>query len=49
METVDLLQTQVDELQRQLEDMKLSPGRRCWGPRAARSVSCLQELQNSLR
>ncbi|TWW82284.1 Cerebellar degeneration-related protein 2 [Takifugu flavidus] len=52
METVELLQTQVDELQRQLEDVRLSPGRRHWEPRAARgarSVSCLQELQNSLR
>lgn len=49
METAELLQTQVDELQRQLEDMKLRPGRRHWEPRGARSVSCLQELQNSLR
>eukprot|EP00066_Takifugu_rubripes_P029131 XP_011618397.1 PREDICTED: cerebellar degeneration-related protein 2-like [Takifugu rubripes] len=49
VETVELLQTQVDELQRQLEDVRLSPGRRHWEPRAARSVSCLQELQNSLR
>lgn len=49
METVELLQTQVDELQRQLEDMKLSPGRPRWERRAARSASCLQELQKSLR
>lgn len=52
METVELLQAQVEELQRQLEELKLSPAR--WraerrSARAAQSEACLQELQNSLR
>ncbi|XP_029954327.1 cerebellar degeneration-related protein 2 [Salarias fasciatus] len=55
-ETVELLQTQVEELQHQVEEMKLSPcrpqkppQRERWPPRSAQSVSCLQELQNTLR
>ncbi|XP_061564836.1 cerebellar degeneration-related protein 2-like [Cololabis saira] len=55
-ETVDLLQTQVEELQHQVEELKLSPchpqkppPREKWSPRSSQSVSCLQELQNSLR
>ncbi|XP_010731203.3 cerebellar degeneration-related protein 2 [Larimichthys crocea] len=47
-ETVELLQTQVEELQHQVEDLKLSPCQ----PQKARttqSVSCLKELQNTLR
>ncbi|KAM9424320.1 cerebellar degeneration-related protein 2-like [Pholidichthys leucotaenia] len=54
-ETVELLQTQVEELQHQVEELKLSPGlpqkpphRQSW-PRSAHSVSCLQELQSTLR
>ncbi|XP_029383418.1 cerebellar degeneration-related protein 2-like isoform X2 [Echeneis naucrates] len=54
-ETVELLQTQVDELQQQVQEMKLSPqpqkpphgDRR--PARSCQSVSCLKELQNTLR
>lgn len=52
LETVELLQAQVEELQRQLEELKLSPPRSQGerrSARAAHSESCLQELQNSLR
>lgn len=52
VETVELLQAQVEELQRQLEELKLSPPRQQGerrAARAARSESCLQELQSSLR
>uniref|UniRef100_A0A1A7W905 Cerebellar degeneration-related protein 2, 62kDa n=2 Tax=Iconisemion striatum TaxID=60296 RepID=A0A1A7W905_9TELE len=55
-ETVELLQTQVDELQHQVEELKLSPvqpraspHRENWSPRGSQSVSCLQEMQNTLR
>ncbi|XP_037611841.1 cerebellar degeneration-related protein 2-like [Sebastes umbrosus] len=55
METVELLQTQVEELQHQVEELKLSPPQPLkpphgekW-PRSAQSVSCLKELQNTLR
>lgn len=55
-ETVELLQTQVEELQHQVEEMKLSPSpppkpphREKWPPRSTQSVSCLKELQNTLR
>ncbi|XP_070708033.1 cerebellar degeneration-related protein 2-like [Pempheris klunzingeri] len=55
-ETVELLQTQVEELQHQVEDLKLStcqpqrrPCREKWPPRSTQSVSCLTELQNTLR
>lgn len=48
-ETVELLQTQADELQQQVEELKLSPPHR---KRAAlhssQSASCLQELQEPL-
>ncbi|XP_041818502.1 cerebellar degeneration-related protein 2-like [Chelmon rostratus] len=55
-ETVELLQTQVEELQHQVEELKLSPcqlqkpphGEK-WPPRSTQSVSCLKELQNTLR
>lgn len=54
-ETVELLQMQVEELQHQVEELKLSPfppqkplHRESW-PRSTYSVSCLQELQNTLR
>lgn len=54
-ETVELLQMQVEELQHQVEELKLSPfppqkpsHRESW-PRSTHSVSCLQELQNTLR
>ncbi|XP_017289246.1 cerebellar degeneration-related protein 2 [Kryptolebias marmoratus] len=54
-ETVELLQAQVEELQHQVEELKLSPrsprsspDREKWPPRGSQSVSCLQELQNSL-
>ncbi|XP_042363245.1 cerebellar degeneration-related protein 2-like [Plectropomus leopardus] len=56
IETVELLQTQVEELQHQVEQMKLSPSqppkpphRQKWPPRSTQSVSCLKELQNTLR
>lgn len=56
METVELLQTQVDELQHQVEAVKLascqsqrSPCGEKWSPRSTQSVSCLQELQNTHR
>ncbi|KAI3365106.1 hypothetical protein L3Q82_010222, partial [Scortum barcoo] len=52
-ETVDQLQTQVEELQLQVEEVKLSPcrplQRERWPPRGTQSVSCLKELQNTLR
>ncbi|KAA8581378.1 cerebellar degeneration-related protein 2 [Etheostoma spectabile] len=50
-ETVELLQTQVEELQHQVEELKLSPSphREKRSPRGTQSVSCLKELQNSLR
>uniref|UniRef100_A0A4W6FVW4 Cerebellar degeneration related protein 2 n=1 Tax=Lates calcarifer TaxID=8187 RepID=A0A4W6FVW4_LATCA len=54
-ETVELLQTQVEELQHQVEEMKLSPQphrpphRERWPTRSSHSVSCLKELQNTLR
>ncbi|XP_031171575.1 cerebellar degeneration-related protein 2-like [Sander lucioperca] len=55
-ETVELLQTQVEELQHQVEELKLSPSpprkpphREKWPPRSTQSVSCLKELQNTLR
>lgn len=55
-ETVELLQTQVEELQHQVEEMKLSPrqpqkppNREKLPPRCTQSVSCLKELQNTLR
>nr|XP_046232949.1 cerebellar degeneration-related protein 2-like isoform X2 [Scatophagus argus] len=55
-ETVELLQTQVEELQHQVEELKLGPcqpqkplGGEKWPPRSTRSVSCLKELQNTLR
>ncbi|XP_038592113.1 cerebellar degeneration-related protein 2-like [Micropterus salmoides] len=49
-ETVEQLQTQVEELQHQVEEMKLSPSQpQKWPPRSAQSVSCLKELQNTLR
>lgn len=54
-ETVELLQMQVEELQHQVEELKLSPcppqkplHRESW-PRSTHSVSCLQELQKTLR
>ncbi|XP_069016389.1 cerebellar degeneration-related protein 2-like [Embiotoca jacksoni] len=49
-ETVELLQTQVEELQQRVGELKLSPSHRerC-PPRSTQSVSCLQELQNTLR
>lgn len=56
METVELLQMQVDELQHQVEAVKLascqsqrSPCGEKWSPRSTQSVSCLQELQNTHR
>ncbi|XP_041670945.1 cerebellar degeneration-related protein 2-like [Cheilinus undulatus] len=56
IETVEVLQTQVEELQQQVEQLKLTPsrpqkhpGREKWPPRSAQSVSCLTELQNTLR
>ncbi|XP_034414488.1 cerebellar degeneration-related protein 2-like [Cyclopterus lumpus] len=55
-ETAELLQTQVEELQHQVEDLKLSPSqplkrphREKWPSRSSQSVSCLKELQNTLR
>ncbi|XP_034715349.1 cerebellar degeneration-related protein 2-like [Etheostoma cragini] len=50
-ETVELLQTQVEVLQHQVEELKLSPSphREKWSPRSTQSVSCLKELQNTLR
>ncbi|XP_044033800.1 cerebellar degeneration-related protein 2-like [Siniperca chuatsi] len=49
-ETVELLQTQVEELQHQVEELKLSPSQpQKWPPRSTQSVSCLKELQNTLR
>ncbi|XP_034427182.1 cerebellar degeneration-related protein 2-like [Hippoglossus hippoglossus] len=54
-ETVELLQTQVEELQHQVEELKLSPQpqkpphREGWSTRSSQSVSCLKELQNTLR
>ncbi|XP_070783649.1 cerebellar degeneration-related protein 2-like [Enoplosus armatus] len=49
-ETVELLQTQVEELQHQVEEIKLSPSRpQKWSQRSTQSVSCLKELQNTLR
>ncbi|KAK5851066.1 hypothetical protein PBY51_001891 [Eleginops maclovinus] len=55
-ETVEQLQTQVEELQHQVEKLKLSPAQplkrplreKCL-PRSTQSVSCLKELQNTLR
>ncbi|KAK2820579.1 hypothetical protein Q5P01_023538 [Channa striata] len=53
METVEQLQVQVEELQHQVEELKLRPpqpphrGRQ--SPRSTQSVSCLQELQNTVR
>ncbi|XP_034050220.1 cerebellar degeneration-related protein 2-like isoform X2 [Thalassophryne amazonica] len=57
METVELLQTQVEELQHQVEDLKMNPPslqqplqeEKRPPPRSTRSVSCLKELQNTLR
>ncbi|XP_053270323.1 cerebellar degeneration-related protein 2 [Pleuronectes platessa] len=54
-ETVELLQTQVEELQHQVEQLKLCPQpqkppqREGWSTRSSKSVSCLKELQNTLR
>ncbi|KAK5881464.1 hypothetical protein CesoFtcFv8_022257 [Champsocephalus esox] len=56
VETVEQLQTQVEELQHQVETLKLSPAQplkrphrdKC-SPRSTQSVSCLKELQNTLR
>lgn len=55
-ETVEVLQTQVEGLQHQVEELKLSPRRPQklphrdeWSSRSAQSVSCLKELQNTLR
>ncbi|XP_031699448.1 cerebellar degeneration-related protein 2 [Anarrhichthys ocellatus] len=55
-ETVELLQTQVEELQHQVEELKLSPSqplkrphREKCAPCTSQSVSCLKELQNTLR
>ncbi|XP_040923321.1 cerebellar degeneration-related protein 2-like [Toxotes jaculatrix] len=54
-ETVELLQVQVEELQHQVEELKLSPQpqkppqRERWSTRSSQSVSCLKELQNTLR
>uniref|UniRef100_UPI003AAE5636 cerebellar degeneration-related protein 2-like n=1 Tax=Centroberyx gerrardi TaxID=166262 RepID=UPI003AAE5636 len=55
-ETVEVLQTQVEELQRQVEDLKTSPSqpqkpahRDMWRSRSTQSMSCLKELQNTLR
>lgn len=56
METMELLQAQVEELQHQVQELKLSPRgplkpshREAWPPRGALSVSCLKELQSTLR
>ncbi|XP_028331726.1 cerebellar degeneration-related protein 2-like [Gouania willdenowi] len=53
METVEQLQHQVEDLQHQVEEKKLQPQRTQHGdrqrPRSTQSVSCLQELQNTLR
>uniref|UniRef100_A0A3Q3GMA5 Cerebellar degeneration related protein 2 n=1 Tax=Labrus bergylta TaxID=56723 RepID=A0A3Q3GMA5_9LABR len=56
METVEVLQTQVEELQQQVEQLKLGPSqsqrhahREKWPPRGSQSMSCLTELQNTLR
>uniref|UniRef100_A0A3Q3WIA7 Uncharacterized protein n=1 Tax=Mola mola TaxID=94237 RepID=A0A3Q3WIA7_MOLML len=55
METMELLQAQVEELQHQVQELKLSPRgplkpshREAWPPRGALSVSCLKELQSTL-
>ncbi|XP_056286380.1 cerebellar degeneration-related protein 2-like [Pseudoliparis swirei] len=55
-ETGELLQTQVEELLHQVDELKLSPSRaqkrphrEKWPPRSSQSVSCLKELQNTLR
>ncbi|XP_067344246.1 cerebellar degeneration-related protein 2-like [Channa argus] len=56
METVEQLQAQVEGLQHQVEELKVRPlqpqkpphrGRQ--SPRGTRSMSCLKELQNTLR
>ena len=51
-ETAEGLQSQAEELQRELEDVKNSPPQRTTppgDPRSTHSVSCLQELQSTLR
>ena len=51
-ETMDGLQSQAEELQRELEDVKAAPPQRAPPPgdtRSTHSVSCLQELQSTLR
>uniref|UniRef100_A0A673BR17 Cerebellar degeneration related protein 2 n=1 Tax=Sphaeramia orbicularis TaxID=375764 RepID=A0A673BR17_9TELE len=55
-ETVELLQMQVEELQHQVETLKLSPTpplklphRDGGWPRSTQSVSCLKELHNTFR
>ena len=51
-ETMEGLQSQTEELQRELEDVKTSPPQRTTPPgdtRSTHSVSCLQELQSTLR
>uniref|UniRef100_A0A3P8U1X7 Cerebellar deration related protein 2 n=1 Tax=Amphiprion percula TaxID=161767 RepID=A0A3P8U1X7_AMPPE len=51
-ETVELLQMQVEELQHQVEELKLSPCQPQRPPsreKFPQSVSCLHELQNTLR
>uniref|UniRef100_A0A8C3ATV4 Cerebellar deration related protein 2 n=1 Tax=Cyclopterus lumpus TaxID=8103 RepID=A0A8C3ATV4_CYCLU len=52
-ETAELLQTQVEELQHQVEDLKLSPSqplkrphREKWPSRSSQSVSCLKEYDD---
>ncbi|XP_058478035.1 cerebellar degeneration-related protein 2-like [Solea solea] len=51
-ETAEVLQTQVEELQHQVEELKLRPQpphRERRSARGSQSVSCLKELQNTLR
>ncbi|XP_056432448.1 cerebellar degeneration-related protein 2-like [Gadus chalcogrammus] len=51
-ETAEGLQSQAEDLQRELEDVKNSPPQRTsppGDPRSTHSVSCLQELQSTLR
>ncbi|XP_068161866.1 cerebellar degeneration-related protein 2-like [Antennarius striatus] len=50
-DTVELLQTQVEELQHRVEEVTLTPRppQRKWPQRGAQSVSCLKELQGAMR
>lgn len=47
-ETVDLLQSQLEELQQQVDDMKIS-SKLSGRPRGRQSISCLQELDSTYR